>query len=35
MVGLEISRPMIVRALQKAGGYPFQPVVGNMMSLHK
>ncbi len=33
IVGLELSRPMITRALKKARGYPFQPVVGNMMSL--
>ena len=31
--GLEISRPMIERARQKARSYSFRPVIGNMMLL--
>jgi len=33
IVGLEISRPMLIRARQKTQGYSFQPIVGNMLSL--
>jgi ubiquinone/menaquinone biosynthesis C-methylase UbiE len=33
VVGLEISCPMLMRAGQKAGGYLFEPIAGNMMSL--
>jgi ubiquinone/menaquinone biosynthesis C-methylase UbiE len=33
IVGLEISRPMLIRARQKARQYPFDPIAGNMMSL--
>jgi ubiquinone/menaquinone biosynthesis C-methylase UbiE len=33
VVGLEISRPMLLRAEQKARGYSFNPICGNMMSL--
>ena len=33
IVGLEISQPMLMRARQKAQGYPFLPVIGNMMFL--
>jgi ubiquinone/menaquinone biosynthesis C-methylase UbiE len=33
VVGLDISRPMLRRADQKAKGYPFQAVAGDMMSL--
>ena len=33
IVGLEISRPMLMRARQKAKGYPFDPITGNMLFL--
>ncbi|CAB1055864.1 hypothetical protein D1BOALGB6SA_598 [Olavius sp. associated proteobacterium Delta 1] len=33
IVGLEISRPMLMRTGQKAKGYPFDPIAGNMISL--
>jgi len=33
IVGLEISRPMLRRARQKARKYPFDPITGNMMFL--
>jgi len=33
IVGLEISYPMLMRARQKASGYSFDPIAGNMMSL--
>jgi ubiquinone/menaquinone biosynthesis C-methylase UbiE len=33
IVGLEISRPMLRRAWQKAKEYPFDPITGNMMFL--
>lgn len=33
VIGLEISRPMLMRARQKAKGYPFCAVAGDMMSL--
>jgi len=32
-VGLEISRPMLIRARQKAPAYPFEPIAGDMMYL--
>ena len=32
-MGLEISRPMLIRAGQKAKEYPFDPISGNMMFL--
>jgi len=32
-VGLEISRPMLIRARQKAKEFPFEPIAGNMMFL--
>jgi len=33
VIGLDISRPMIVRACYKAKKYPFEALVGDMMSL--
>ncbi len=33
VVGLEISRPMVERARQKASSYSFHPVIGNMLLL--
>ena len=33
IVGLEISRPMLIRARQKAVEYCFDPIAGNMMAL--
>jgi ubiquinone/menaquinone biosynthesis C-methylase UbiE len=33
IVGLEISRPMLIRARQKASAYCFDPIAGNMMVL--
>lgn len=33
IVGLEISRPMLMRARQKMQAYSFHPIVGNMLSL--
>lgn len=33
MVGLEISRPMLSRAVQKTRGYSFQPLCGDMVCL--
>jgi ubiquinone/menaquinone biosynthesis C-methylase UbiE len=33
VIGLDISRPMLLRAGQKARGYSFQAVAGDMMSL--
>lgn len=33
IVGLEISRPMLIRARQKAKEYPFDTISGNMMFL--
>lgn len=33
IIGLEISRPMLIRAGQKAKEYPFDPITGNMMFL--
>jgi ubiquinone/menaquinone biosynthesis C-methylase UbiE len=33
VVGLEISRPMLLRAGQKTRGYSFDPICGNMMAL--
>ena len=33
IIGLEISRPMLMRARQKSTGYSFHPIAGNMMSL--
>jgi len=33
IVGLEISRPMLLRARPKAKGLPFDPLIGNMLFL--
>jgi ubiquinone/menaquinone biosynthesis C-methylase UbiE len=33
IVGLELSRPMMARALRRTRGFSFQPVIGDMMSL--
>ena len=33
IIGLEISRPMLIRAWQKAEGLPFEPLTGNMLFL--
>jgi ubiquinone/menaquinone biosynthesis C-methylase UbiE len=33
IIGLEISRPMLLRARQKTKEYPFDPITGNMMLL--
>jgi len=33
VVGLEISRPMLMRARQKTGGNAFHPITGDMLSL--
>jgi ubiquinone/menaquinone biosynthesis C-methylase UbiE len=33
IVGLEISRPMLMRALQKTKGYTFHPLCGNILNL--
>jgi ubiquinone/menaquinone biosynthesis C-methylase UbiE len=33
MIGLDISQPMLRRAQQKAKGYPFQSVAGDMQAL--
>jgi len=33
IVGLEISRPMLLRARPKVKGLPFDPLIGNMMFL--
>jgi len=33
IIGLEISEPMLIRAMRKAGEYPFDPIAGNMMYL--
>jgi ubiquinone/menaquinone biosynthesis C-methylase UbiE len=33
VIGLEISRPMLIRAWHKAKEYPFDPIIGNMVFL--
>ncbi len=33
IIGLEISRPMLIRAWQKAREYPFDPIIGHMAFL--